>query len=782
MPLFKKFRQSREKEQQQQEQQEQAESETIASELVRNNDGHEDGSLRILFNNKRSDFTTAATMGEFTSDNNVNNNDNNNNNNENSADQGAMIPKRSTSSSRRFDRSQRSEGNPSNTNNNETTDEADNPYKKKGFLSFLSRPNKKDRDMTGDDESVELPLDDHQYDVNALRVPSMLDRNGNPTREENAGVEDVDKLLDDPYAELEGRQKMTNREALMNDPDYDDEEDSKKRFLMGLVSKTCFLLGAIVFLVLAVHDLQRVHNLGPPSDYESLAFTTQGDLGITLDNNTAVKEDRSIAGTSASDTLVWGTRRGRRRRRRHLQATNWYTQYWSNLPGDIQDAAGLLGYDQDTWDNAASVYTDRLYWHQLTPGQQEAATLVFNYNETTWNDFVGRFLDNLSQTPAPTFADADTTAAPTFAPINDNGNVNENTGGDPKDSFYKNLWWADLPDDVREAAATLGYQEDSWNNDDWVLTHALFWSQLTYQEQFAAETMGYDQASWDARNGGPAASPEGGGGTGEDTSGQEEEGTKEEEDGDTSENSDNSGTNQGGETSGSDGNATATEEETGNKLEVSSLVVNIEGEYPPELRGTKYQVLYICAAICMMLVGILDGFHQKLAFHAVMVLAGMTGILAGGFTMFDNEAAFHVCHSLSSHFFLLQAVLLVYSRLLLTYDNVVRKTLAVGDGLFVFGALINVVLSYLRYDTTTVSMARAATAAAVFWCISGMIYVGITLLFWSKRSKTWKSDKSSNDDLSIAESCNVVPSGDGGLEISYHDSRPTTPGDEQGQC
>ena len=752
--------------------------------------------MRILIN-KRSDFTNNATMGEVY---------NNKEGNDGAAGEEETFDKtvscmptgllgvsgrgnssQSNSSrsgrNKKFDKSKFPEGHP-NSNNPSVTAAADTEEataattdkKKKGLLSFLSsRKSNKDVDlnMTGDDdESVELPLEENKYNVNALNVPVLDDDQDGP------GVDkDVDQLLDDPYAELEGRQypsNSTSKEALMNDPEYDEEEDSKKRFLMGLVSKSFFLLGAILFLVLAVHDLKRVKNAGPPSEADlAAAANTQDNMGIAFVNasvSTTTSQDRSGVGLNNEATVenTWGVQRKSHNHHntnsRHLQSSqNWYTEYWANLPGTIKEAAVLLGYDSQTWDAGDSVYTDRLYWHQLTSAQQEAAALVFNYNESSWNDFVDRFWENMANTPAPSFGSG--TEAPTFAP-------------DPKDTFYKNIWWDNLPTNVQDAAATLAYTKDSWDNDEWVLTKSLFWSQLTEEERNAADTMGYNEETWNEQNGGQTPPPIPASDESEENedAGNANNGS----DGDIVDDQDGSD-NQGGDDTGSDDTTGVDgdgEGENGEgkdatkKNEVSSLVVNIIGEYPPESRGAKYRALYICAAICMMLVGILDGLQQKLAFHAVMILAGITGIMAGSFTMFKDENALNVCHSLSTHFFLLQAVLLIYSRLLLTYDNVVRKTLAVGDGLFAIGALMNVVVSYLRYDDTTESMGRAAVAAAVFWCIAALIYVGVTIVFWTRKTKSWKNNSEvQEDEVSIAESCNVVPSGDGGgeCEIAYHE-------------
>jgi len=603
-------------------------------------------------------------------------------------------------------------------------------------------------------------------------APSMLDQDDDvdaddieeeEKEEEDSNIRDVNNLLEDPYAELEGRQyagkdpdknntTVSTTEALMNDRDYEQEQEAKRELCIVFLSKMVFLVGAILFLVLAVQDLQRIQTKNTISTSSSGATESNSMPVFQTNNTTAVEarnDDNEISdGTQkVADTHIWETRYLQQvEEEEEQEATNWYTEYWDELPPVIREAAMLLGYDQQTWDAAGSVYTDRLYWHQLTTEQQQAAILVFGYNEMTWNNFVEKFLENLATTPAPSLAVASgTTENPTFAPVEDQQQQEE--GATPtadNDVYFKNLWWNQLPLEVQQAATTLGYTEETWNADQDPLFFNLFWDQLTGEEQEAASTMGYTQTTWDASkrggNGGPNPSQN------------------------------EANNNQGEEDQNLGG------EENSENNDISSIIVgnnDMRTNFPPEARGVQYQTVYIFAALCMVLVGILDGCQQKLAFHVVMVLAGITGVMAGGFTMFSNKNAFHACHSLSTHFFLLQTIFVIFSRLLLTYDNIVRKTLAVGDGLFAGGALVNVVVSYLRYDTTTPAMAKSAVAASIFWCVAGLIYVGITILFWMRQNKTWKYDERRNgdgDESSIAESCVLqVPSGGGECEISYQE-------------
>lgn len=548
-------------------------------------------------------------------------------------------------------------------------------------------------------------VDKERYNINNLRVPAIMDQVEPDivNTVEEAEEEEEEEILEDPYAEISPKEAPMKDEE--EEENADDLQTEKRRFLMCLTSKFFFLLGSILFIALAAHDLQRVRSAGlppltdaeaddaplksvdddgDPFIFDASNFTAGGDFEEVLAQEEAAKEERSGA-------LAFESRRRRMQSNCDSAQTNWYTQYWENLPDCIKEAANLLGYDQPTWDAGESVYTDRLHWDELTPEQQTAAFLVFGYEEATWNDYVDRFMASLADTEPPS---PSPTEAPTDAPVQDPSTGDANNENDSNEASGG------------EAGDAVGDNEDS------------------------------------------------AGDTGE-TGDQGSEGNEENEDGDQ-------GQDEGGGSSISAFN--------------NGYDINIVGEYPPARRGRTYKVLYILAAMCFLMVGVLDAVHQQLGFHLVMILAGVTGIMAGGFTK-SNETGFHVCHSLSTHLFLLQAVLLIYSRLLLTYDHGVRRILNFADGMFALGALMNVVVSYMRYNETSVAMARAAVAAFVFWLVAAIIYVAITLMFWGRRTRahaTGKSTGTKGEEPSVQEQYNrdnhqVVENDDGDCEVSLAD-------------
>ncbi|CAJ1966835.1 unnamed protein product [Cylindrotheca closterium] len=62
-----------------------------------------------------------------------------------------------------------------------------------------------------------------------------------------------------------------------------------------------------------------------------------------------------------------------------------YEDYdWEELPADIQEAAKLLGYNQELWDNDDEPDECDEWWKDLSSAQQDAATKL-GYTEDSWN-------------------------------------------------------------------------------------------------------------------------------------------------------------------------------------------------------------------------------------------------------------------------------------------------------------------------------------------------------------------------------------------------------------
>lgn len=58
------------------------------------------------------------------------------------------------------------------------------------------------------------------------------------------------------------------------------------------------------------------------------------------------------------------------------------------------------------------------------------------------------------------------------------------------------LDWEDLPDDVRDAAQILGYDQTIWDSNRDLDIFDTDWEQLTTEEREAAKELGYTKSSW----------------------------------------------------------------------------------------------------------------------------------------------------------------------------------------------------------------------------------------------------------------------------------------------
>lgn len=65
---------------------------------------------------------------------------------------------------------------------------------------------------------------------------------------------------------------------------------------------------------------------------------------------------------------------------------------------------------------------------------------------------------------------------------------------------YEDVMWEKMPKKVQEAATTLGYDKDSWNEDRWV-PHVSdkWWDDFSDEQKEAAKTIGWDQSAWDSK-------------------------------------------------------------------------------------------------------------------------------------------------------------------------------------------------------------------------------------------------------------------------------------------
>jgi len=129
---------------------------------------------------------------------------------------------------------------------------------------------------------------------------------------------------------------------------------------------------------------------------------------------------------------------------------------WEELPSEAQDAAKLLGYTEEGWNENKEPDLTNKYWEELKSEQKEAAK-VLGYNETLWN-----------------FGDK------------------EVSPGD-----YDDMFWNQLPKKIQEAYQVLGYDEDLWDRDESPAAIDKDWDALTEEERNGAIIVGYTETTWD---------------------------------------------------------------------------------------------------------------------------------------------------------------------------------------------------------------------------------------------------------------------------------------------
>jgi hypothetical protein len=155
----------------------------------------------------------------------------------------------------------------------------------------------------------------------------------------------------------------------------------------------------------------------------------------------------------------------------------YYDEFWQDLPEEIQDAYGVLGYNETTWNGGIEPESSGLYWDEVTPEQQEAA-LVIGYTSEMWG------------------TEVDALANPTAGPVPFDATKVVEAG------YYDDYSWDEMSPEVQDAFATLGYDKDLWDDPLGIGLKASldgsYWADLTPEQQQAAALVGYDQQSWDA--------------------------------------------------------------------------------------------------------------------------------------------------------------------------------------------------------------------------------------------------------------------------------------------
>lgn len=127
--------------------------------------------------------------------------------------------------------------------------------------------------------------------------------------------------------------------------------------------------------------------------------------------------------------------------------TKYLDHTWDQLPGDAQNAANTLGYNQSNWEEGWASCQDK-WWEDLNTSEKEAATTL-GWDKDGW------------------------------------------------DSKYNEKRFEELPSHVQEAAQTLGFTSQVWNNDEWPSSTDQWWDDFSDEQKKALNTLGYGYSNWE---------------------------------------------------------------------------------------------------------------------------------------------------------------------------------------------------------------------------------------------------------------------------------------------
>ena len=159
----------------------------------------------------------------------------------------------------------------------------------------------------------------------------------------------------------------------------------------------------------------------------------------------------------------------------------WNNYSWAELNDAQRYAAKVLGYNQILWDIGAQTTTSELDWNDMTAEQEDAAMLL-GWDEESWNA-------DSSDVDEDQDEDEDEEV---YIPAASAGMVA--MGGD---DVWNNYSWSELNEEQRNAAILLGFTQDMWDYGGQPDVTNEWWDEMTTEEENAAALLGWDKESWD---------------------------------------------------------------------------------------------------------------------------------------------------------------------------------------------------------------------------------------------------------------------------------------------
>eukprot|EP00751_Fragilariopsis_kerguelensis_P014415 CAMPEP_0170778398 /NCGR_PEP_ID=MMETSP0733-20121128/12369_1 /TAXON_ID=186038 /ORGANISM="Fragilariopsis kerguelensis, Strain L26-C5" /LENGTH=471 /DNA_ID=CAMNT_0011121817 /DNA_START=407 /DNA_END=1822 /DNA_ORIENTATION=- len=192
----------------------------------------------------------------------------------------------------------------------------------------------------------------------------------------------------------------------------------------------------------------------------------------------------------------------------------YYRDYdWNELPAMAQEAAAKFGYTTaEQWTNQIEFGTD---WDELTE-ELRAAAVVLGYTKDTWclDDSLSesdssssdqQLTDDVSlsgseDTQEPQLTD-DVSLSGSEDTTEPTDSVTSSPTEEDTEADFSNEDWIDLPNDMKNAAISLGYNQEKWDetmDDGDIMPFDKKWKELTETQQDAVSMLfGYNPETWD---------------------------------------------------------------------------------------------------------------------------------------------------------------------------------------------------------------------------------------------------------------------------------------------
>jgi len=365
------------------------------------------------------------------------------------------------------------------------------------------------------------------------------------------------------------------------------------------------------------------------------------------------------------------------------------------------------------------------FWADLPPEIQDAYSML-GFNEAAWNlalptkadDYWWHELPQEMKEAAIFIGYTEEMWCATVAPTISPGNVTSVPGNETDEAtisatvrpgFYDIFAWSQLPPHIKDAGEVLGYNQNMWDMGVGVAWSDEYgWDELPLEAKQAAALFGYDKYSWDGID--PVTG------------------------------------------------AAVVETAAGDDWIVydDDYLFQV-GPAEADVWVSKYQIIYFFAALCFLILGILDLIREKDAFHVIMIVAGALGVLSAVFIE-ENISLSNTLSAVSVHFYLLEFIVWFRKHkkaaALEGYDLWEQRAYQFADWQLVVGGVLDVVLSYIYlFDHTAdwdVSLTVVFIAASIMWLNCSLIYLGL-FIYEAYDYHEEQKNRSTNDTFETSE-------------------------------